>query len=116
MLKKDLYNMRFAIIFLAMYCIPMQVLFGTVCYLKAFTGIPCPACGLTHATLYLFMGKFKESFLANPTALFWIISIVLFLFDRYIYKIKIKVFPYLFIIVGIITIIRYVFYLKILYV
>lgn len=107
MLKKDLYNMRFAIIFISIYCIFMQIMYGTICPLKAFTGIPCPACGLTHATFYFFIGRFSEAFLFNPTVLLWIVTIFLFIFDRYIYKLKIQVFPYFFIVVSIITIIWY---------
>lgn len=107
-LKKDIYNLRFAIIPIAIYLIVMQIAFGTICPMKAFTGIPCPGCGLTHATIYLFTGQFKKSFEANPTAIFWIISVLAFFIDRYFYKLKIKVFPTVFIIVGIMTIIVYI--------
>lgn len=44
---------------------------------------------------------------SNPTAIIWIISILLFLVDRYIKKLKINIFPLLFIIAGITTIIWY---------
>lgn len=109
MLKKDLYKMRYAIILIFIYCVFMQIKFGTVCYLKAFTGIRCPACGLTHATIYLITGRWKDAFMANPTVLLWLSCIALFFIDRYIYKLKIKIFPYFFIVVGIITFIWYVF-------
>ena len=69
MLKKDLYNLRFAIIPLIIYCFIMQICFGTICPMKAFTGISCPACGLTHATIYLVTGRWQKAFESNPTVL-----------------------------------------------
>jgi hypothetical protein len=107
MLKKDLYNARFAILLIIIYWIIMQTIFGTVCPLKAFIGITCPACGLTHATIYLLTLNFKQAFNSNPTVLLWLITLIFFTFDRYIHKLKFKIFPYLFIIVGIITIVWY---------
>ena len=107
MLKKDLLNLRPAIVPIVIYCVIMQVFFGTVCPLKAFVGISCPGCGLTHATFYLFTGRIRESLEANPTCIFWVISIVLFIVDRYIKPLKIKPFPLLFVITSIITIIWY---------
>lgn len=107
MLKQDLENLKPAIIPIIIYFIVMQILFKTVCPLKAFTGINCPGCGLTHATIYLFTGKIKESLDANPTCIFWLITIFLFIIDRYIKQLKIKPFPYLFIITAIITITWY---------
>lgn len=109
MLKKDLYNLRFAIIPLIIFCIIMQTVFKTVCLLKAFTGIDCPACGLTHATVYLVTGRFQQAIDSNPTVFLWLITIFLFCFDRYIHNLKIKVFPLFFIITGITTIIWYCF-------
>lgn len=107
MLKKDLYQIRFALIPIIIYLVLMQFFFGTVCPIKAFLHVDCPGCGLTHATVYLFMGRFSESFSANPTAILWVVSIILFIIDRYFYKLKINPFPLLFIITGLITIVWY---------
>ncbi len=109
MLKKDLYNMRFSIIVLFLYFTIMQITFGNICPLKALTGFPCPACGLTHATFYLFTFNIESALKSNPTVFLWIPSIFLFIYDRYIHKLKIDIFPALFIIVGIITIFIYFF-------
>jgi hypothetical protein len=38
----------------------------TFCLFKNITGIPCPACGTTRATLLLFHGEFINSILINP--------------------------------------------------
>ena len=110
MLKKDLYQIRFAIIPIIIYLILMQLIFKTVCPIKAFLHVDCPGCGLTHAIIYLFLGRLNDSFNANPTAILWIISIGLFIIDRYFYKLKIKPFPTLFIITSIITIFWYFFF------
>lgn len=107
-LKKDIYNFRFAIIPVIIYFLIMQIKFGTICPLKAFTGIPCPGCGLTHASIYLFIGQIKKSLEANPTAILWIIAIIAFFIDRYIKKIKVKIFPTFFTIIGVITIAVYI--------
>ena len=103
MLKKDLYAMRFAILIFIVYSIFMQIQFHTICPFKALTDFPCPACGLTHATIYLFTGNFRMAFSANPTVLLWLTIIFLFGWDRYIHPLNMKMFPYGFIVVGIIT-------------
>jgi hypothetical protein len=36
------------------------------CLFKYITGIPCPACGSTRATILLFDGEFLKSILMNP--------------------------------------------------
>jgi len=38
----------------------------TVCLFKNVTGIPCPACGSTRATIQLLHGEFWHSLLINP--------------------------------------------------
>lgn len=108
-LKEDIYNLRFAFIIIIIYVFIMQIVFGTVCPLKAFTGIFCPACGLTHASIYMFMGDFKKSLETNPTAFFWIMSIVLFVVDRYVHKMKFRVFSNLFVVSAIISVVWYLY-------
>lgn len=38
----------------------------TTCYIKAFTGIPCPGCGMTRAYLSLLQGNIKGAFYYHP--------------------------------------------------
>ncbi len=38
----------------------------TVCFFKNVTGIPCPACGSTRATVQLMHGHVSASFFINP--------------------------------------------------
>lgn len=108
MLKKDLYNMKIALIIIFLYCFFMQITFHAICPLKAFFNIDCPACGLTRATLCFFTGNFKQAFEYNASFPLWLISIFLFFIDKYIYKIKIKPFPVLFIICSISTIFLFI--------
>ncbi len=110
-LKKDFKDIKPAIIPLLIYMIFMQYFFGTVCPVKAFLGIECPGCGMTHAAIYMFTFQFNKSWHSNPTCILWIITILMFLYDRYIKPIKFKPFPMLFTTVGLITIIRYIFHM-----
>lgn len=107
-LIQDLKNLRYCLPALLMYCVIMQLTFKTVCPLKAFLGIPCPACGLTRGCCLLLVGKWRESLQYNPTAIFWLVTLVLFVVDRYIKKLKISVFPTLFIATAIITMFSYI--------
>jgi Protein of unknown function (DUF2752) len=47
------------------------------CLFKYVTGIPCPACGSTRATILLFDGEFIKSILLNPLAI--ITNVLIFL-------------------------------------
>ena len=107
-IKKDIYNNWIVIIAIIIFLLFMQIIFSTWCPIKAIFHIDCPGCGLTHATIYMFTGQFKNAFKANYTVFLWWILAILFLIDRYIYKFKFKIFPNLFIIVSGITIIRYI--------
>lgn len=107
-LKKDLYMIRYGLILLVLYCVVMQITFKTVCPLKGIFHITCPGCGLTHAFFYFFTGRVKEAFLANPSFVFWLVTISFFLYDRYIKEMKIKPFPAFFIVSCMLTFVIYV--------
>jgi len=61
-----------------------------VCIFKVVTGIPCPGCGMGHATLELFKGNVLKSFdyniLCVPFTLTIIISLIWLLRDIFIKK------------------------------
>lgn len=107
-LKKDIFDFKYALISIILYCFIMQSFFSTVCPIKAFFKINCPGCGLTHAFIYLFIGQLDLSIKYNPTAILWIIAILFFCINRYIRKTIIKAYPYLFIIASISTILWYI--------
>jgi hypothetical protein len=54
------------------------------CLFKFVTGIPCPACGSTRATILLFNGQFWKSIMLNPLAL--ITNILIFISLLYLIK------------------------------
>jgi hypothetical protein len=88
----------------------------TVCLFKNVTGIPCPACGSTRATIQLLHGEFLNSILINPfgiltnilitVSIFWmIIDIVknketFFQFSRLDWNNRIKFFALLIVLVN----------------
>lgn len=106
-LKQDLIENKIPLIAITIYCVFMQLVFGAMCPFKVFFHIDCPGCGLTRATIALFKGDISKSLHYNYTCIFWLVTILLFIVDRYIKPLKIKPFPILFIITCIITIIRY---------
>lgn len=106
-IKKDLQKYWIAIFSVVIYLLFMQIVFSTWCPIKALFHIDCPGCGLTHATIFMFKGQFINAFKANYTVFLWWMLVILFFVDRYIYKLKIKIFPNFFIIVCSITLFRF---------
>ena len=108
-LKEDIYTYRFAIILVIIYIVLAELVFGKTCPINILFNIDCPGCGLTRATIALLKGNIRESFTYNPTCILWLSSILLFIVDRYIKKLWIKPFPFLFIFTSVITLIWYFF-------
>jgi hypothetical protein len=50
---------------------------GWQCPIRAALGIPCPGCGLTHATMLLFQGKWRDSLSEHAFAPFFLLGLVL---------------------------------------
>lgn len=53
----------------AVICSLLALVPTTTCLLKLATGLPCPACGMTRASLRLLHGDLRGSFLLHPLAL-----------------------------------------------
>lgn len=50
---------------------------NTGCYMKAFTGLPCPGCGMTRAWLCAFHLDFRSAFFYHPLFLSPVLVIIL---------------------------------------
>lgn len=107
-LKKDLKNYWYAILLVILYMTITEIIFHQTCIFQILFHIDCPGCGLTRAAIALFMGDIKSSLHYNYSCIFWLLTIILFIIDRYIKPLKIKPFPVLFIITCLVTIIRYI--------
>lgn len=92
LLWQDIKNMRIAILVIAVYIWINRTFFPVSCVWVAFTGFPCPGCGLTRAALALLKGNFKEAFQIHP--FIYVIAVIglLFCVYRYILKRNQKVF------------------------
>ena len=86
MLKNDIKKLWLPIILILLYFAATGLIFGEFCPFKIVFGIPCPACGLTHAGLALLKLDFAAAWQYNPSIFLWAPLILLMLFRRYIQK------------------------------
>ena len=107
--KKDFYIFIRVFPILFIYFLVMQLVFKTNCPFYAFFHFPCPGCGLTRSFLSLITFNFHDVFKYNAMIFLWILTIILFIIDRYFKNLKIKPFPTIFIIVSIITLLYYIY-------
>jgi hypothetical protein len=61
----EVYAALFALSFLAARFLPLLAL-PYSCPFKAFTGLPCATCGMTHAFVYLAHGEVRAALAASP--------------------------------------------------
>lgn len=52
----------------------------TLCLFKTITGVPCPSCGSTRATLEIYKGNFYNALIINPLAFIANLLIVISIF------------------------------------
>ena len=82
----DIYVNRIAFLVLVCYIVITQIVFGTVCPWRIVTGIPCPACGLTHAGVCVLIGRWRQAWEYHPMIFFWMPMIVWWFGNHYLVK------------------------------
>lgn len=61
----------------------MKLIFGMVCPMRIFIGLPCPGCGLTRAFILLLKGDIAGSIRMHPLLLPVMAGVFLYLYQRY---------------------------------
>lgn len=80
----DIRQNSIALLILLIYLTLTQCFFHTVCPLKIVTGLDCPACGLTRASLLLLTGHFTEALKRNASVVCWVPFILYLCTFRYL--------------------------------
>lgn len=106
---EDIRKNGMAFVIVAIFLVICNFLFGTVCPIAFFFGVPCPGCGMTRAAFALLRGDFRLAAQYNATIYLWALYGVLWLIDRYVIAKKGKLSTVLLIVVCLLTL-GYYFY------
>ncbi len=107
---KDVKNNGVCIVIVALCLIIINYIFGTVCPVALIFGVPCPGCGMTRAAAALLHGQPGQAMSYNAAIYVWIMYVVYWFTDRYIFENKRKkLSTALLIIVCLVTITYYVY-------
>lgn len=87
----------------------MDRFFGTICPMRLFVGLPCPACGMTRATILIFLGEFRAAYEMYPLIYFVYFFLFLLCFFRYFARKWFDKFLYCGIIILSIILVVYVY-------
>lgn len=68
--------------------IMLSLFTGSLCWIRAITGIPCPGCGSTRAAICLFKLQFREALQFHPLILLSLTIIVYYIIKALRGKIK----------------------------
>lgn len=82
-MRRDVSDYKKPILLFILYYIAVKQIFRAFCPLVIMTGLPCPACGMTRAFLFLFTGQFARSWNVHPMAVFWLLFAVYCIAARY---------------------------------
>ena len=67
-----------SILLLAICFLALKKLTGSICFSVIMFGIPCPACGLTRASILLLSGHIQDSLEMHPLLILIIIGLLLY--------------------------------------
>ncbi len=82
----DMKSAKWAIVPVIAYFVLFGAVFHRICPMALITGLPCPGCGLTRAGLALLRFHFAEAWQMHPFIYPLVISGVLYLADRYVFR------------------------------
>lgn len=90
LLKKDCKRFGGIIIFLLTFVYICHFCNISLCPLKRLIGYPCPLCGITRASIFLFLFQFQKAFEMNPSIFCILCWIIYLLYNRYLHKTNYK--------------------------
>lgn len=105
----DVIQYKWGVIIFILYNIIVRKIFKAFCPSLILIGLPCAGCGLTRAVFYIITGRIKRGMMLNPSAPFWIITIIYFAICRYIVGRKGKGIYILLSVTCVVTIAIYVY-------
>lgn len=83
-LKKDIKTYYKGVLTAGICIILMDILFGHMCPMVLLTGLPCPACGLTRAGLYVMTFQLNKAWQMNPVIYPIALFLLYFIICRYL--------------------------------
>lgn len=88
----DLKAMLPGCVLCALFLFFLSVSLGKTCPSRLIFGIPCPACGLTRAAVFLIKGQLYASLEANPFLLPLMAGIPIYIYEHYFKNRKARFF------------------------
>lgn len=85
-LKEDIRGYYKGILLVFAYIIVADSLLGKMCPMVLFTGLPCPACGLTRAGLDVMCFHFADAWRMNPVIFPIGAFLLYFILCRYVFQ------------------------------
>lgn len=89
-LKRDIKDWYKGVLAAALMLLLLNVVFGQVCPMVLFCGLPCPGCGITRSLFCFFTGHFREAFMMNPCVYPFLAYVAAVGFYRYVIKKQMK--------------------------